>query len=328
MSKIKTNTEGHRGLFDKKSRLGSSAIVFTIVGAIAYLLAWILAKWWIGTEWNKIIVDILSQVGNVLLVGAALGYITYAAELLGYFKQDMFEIVYGDKFLGTRNDIQDVWGRVTKRLFNSKFKDISDELLDIIKDNYLPQDNSIYYKGYTSSIVFEKIDTCIENGIKVTTKNDFTLIAEKKDAIKIPWRTWTNVSKSSHDSYLMEIKEYIVNGKAGKMIKETDEIKDGQHFYKGHIPLEGDDKYEVHNIIEKKYSLSDDFIRAFRASYIMDGLTIDVTHPEDIEIQFISRGTVHDFKIISQSSTHLCARYEGIILPQQGYVIAVRNKVQ
>lgn len=328
MCKMKENNDNRRGLFDKRTRLGSSAIIFTIVGAIAYILAWSLSRWWVGAEWKNIVVEILSQAGNVLLVGAALGYITYAAQLLGYFKQDMIDIMYGDKFLEKRNDIQDIWSRVTKRLFNSKFKNISDDLLNLIKDNYLPQDNSIYYKGYTSAVDLLWDKSGFQDDIIVRTTNTFTLIAEKKDEIKIPWRTWTNASKNSRDPYSLQILEYSVNGAdvTNDRVPKHNETKNGEHFYEEYIPLKGTERYDVHNIIEKKYSLNDDFIRAFRASYIMDGLTLDVTHPEDMEIQFISRGTINQFKIINQTATHLCARYEGLILPQQGYVIAIRRK--
>lgn len=271
----------------------------------------------------EVVWSIIEKVADVLVIGSVLGYLSNSAQFLNIFKADLEKVVLDHKFLEKRNDIAEIWETITIVLFKSRFHKISKGLLTLVRDNYFPKNKSIYYDGYTSNVEMQWVGEPQDEIIKVATENKYTIVSENTDEINVPWTTWTRCNDSRYniwhkleiDGHIKELDHQCSN--------DSDEKK-----YEVMIPLKGKEKYEVKSFLEKQYSFKEDFYRAYTFSYIVNGFVLSLTHPEDLELELIERGTCHKFDIISKTRTTLVAKYDGLILPHQGYAIAFKHNLK
>lgn len=318
---------GSTHLFSRGNFRQASGFVCLSVGVLSYITAICLYFFGANTDIVHILQVVFEKIGDVFLIGAVLGYISNAAMYMGIFKKELEKVVLKEDFIERLNaqDIASLWERITKKLFQSRFEGISAKLLSLIKNNYLPGQRSIYYSNYKSNVTIEWLDREKEI-VKVTSINHFKMITESKDKFTIPWKSWTRVGADINTPYSMQILKYAINGKELKLENEDSGVINGEHVFLCNVPLEGSKEYDVQNVIEKVYSLREDFDKCFRAGYIVENYTLVVRHPEDMMLQFASRGTCADFELVAQSSNCLTAQYDGLILPKQGYVISIRLK--
>ncbi len=94
----------------------SSAWIILILGMLLYYISYF------HIEQPSVWKEILIKIGDVLVIGVILGYLSNAAQFLGIFKQDLQDIVYGKEFLAKRNDIDSLWETVTKILFKTRWR--------------------------------------------------------------------------------------------------------------------------------------------------------------------------------------------------------------
>lgn len=310
-----------KSLFSVDAFRSASGYVCLSIGLLCYFFCWYLQFNCPCSGSVSIWMSILEKVGDVLVIGAVLGFVSNAAMYMGFFREELENIVLRDEYLERRKDIGGLWEKITKMLFQSRFPSISKDLLCIIKEKYFPTDQSVYYKGYTSDVHIEWEDREKEI-VKVTMSNNFKVVTETESNVDIPWKSWTRKGDGDLD-YYTKVLQYKVNGE-NIDIKGRETIEGNQHVFSGHISLTGKLEYDIATIIEKRYCLKDDFNRCFRALFIVDDYTLVITHPEDMKLLFTSRGTPNDFTVVSQTKTNLTARYDGLILPSQGYVVSIR----
>lgn len=310
------------GPFAGKAFKGGFGIVTLILGIVFYVIAYFL----LDIPEDQIIKEILLKIGDVLVIGVVLGYLTTVTQNLGVFKKELEDIIYTDKFVSMRSDIHSIWEKVSKQLFKSKFKHISGDLLKLIKNTYLPCDQISYYDDYTINIHIKWADKN-KKLILVTNKISFDLIAEENTSIKFPLRSWINVEGLAPEDYHVKIDNYTVNNRPAKVVERIDRIDGNQHFFSETVELEGNLRYGIRKTIEKKYSLEKDFVIAFKAQYIVHDMIVRFTYPEDeFTIDFYTRGAVEDFIENDSKPGFIDMKYKGILLPKQGYIIALREK--
>ncbi len=320
-------TTNNFSLFSRENFRPSSGFVCLTIGGLSYITTICLYFFGNNTDIVHVLRIVFEKVGDVFLVGAVLGYISNAAMYMGIFKKELEGVVLEEKFIEKLKpqEIASLWERITKKLFQSRFKGISSNLLSLIKDNYLPGQRSIYYSNYKSNVTIEWQDREKEI-VKVTSVNHFKMVTESVDKFTVPWKSWTRVGNGAENPYSMQITKYKINGEDAELQKTDLGIVDGEHVFECKVSLEGSKVYDVQNVIEKIYSLREDFDKCFRAGYIVENYTLAVRYPDDMLLQFASRGTCMDFEIVAQSSNSLTAQYDGLILPKQGYVISIRLK--
>lgn len=330
MCKNKDNNEKIESMLSVKNFRIGSLWIFLIVGVILYIVVYVLkgimpdlepSSWFVQHQHAIILtLSIIEKVADILVIGASLGYLSNAALFLKLFKKDLEEIVIENKYLELRTDIDTIWDRVTNVLFKSRFERISKYLLPLIRDNYFPKNKSVYYDNYTSDVKISWVGNPKEEVLDVIMENKYTVVAENGEKIEIPWKTWTKESDMykiiSHRIYIDGEEKKIEGCNGEEFDDKTFEIK---------IPLCNKEKYEIKAIMEKQYSYANDFFRAYSASYIMNGMIISISHPDDMLVELIERGTCDKFEIISKTATTLVARYSGLILPHQGYVLAMKH---
>lgn len=292
--------------------------------------AWIILLFGIGVYGlgyfvvsNEIWKEILIKIGDVLVIGVIIGYLSNAAQFLGIFKKDLEDIIYGKEFIEKRNDLEDIWERITKQMFKNKFPSIHKEFLNVIT-HYLPNDAVSYYHNYDIETTIEWENK--ESGkIKVTDDISFDLVADSDQRFEHPFKSWTVIQEV--DDKASAMKSLVVDGKAPEIVKEHNYIDNECRCYETTIALAGSKRYSIRFSRERIYDLNKDFYLGFRARYIVNDLKVSLEHPEDIDVIFTCRGTQKEFENYkTPNKKRIAKRYKGIILPRQGYIFALNFK--
>lgn len=304
-------------MFEKFFRAGT-AWLFLFGGLFCYYLGFY--------EFNDVtlVKEITLRIGDVLVIGVILGYLTNISAYFGVSKADLEDIIYSRDFVKKRNDLHTIWENISRELFKSKFPHISRDLLNIIKTVYLPIDNISYYNDYNVSIDLSWVDQ-EKKLIMVKQKISFDLIAEDRCKIEFPLKSWINIEGLNKDEYHVKVLDYSVNNKDPKNVRVTQNVKNCIHEYCYMIDLEGELKYDISKKIEKQYSFHKDFDISFKAQFLINKLNVTFRHPKNIRANFINRGTIEDFKEINKTEDSLEMKYKSLIFPNQGYVIALQE---
>ena len=266
--------------------------------------------------WKEIVI----KIGDVLVIGVILGFLSNAAQFLGVFKQDLQDIIYGKEFLKQRKDITPLWEAVSIQMFKSKFPTIHKEFLRVIR-GYFPNDEVSYYNDYETSKSIEWKDK--QNGIiKVVDNVSFDLIAESNDEFIYPLKTWTRIERDGMCQNTIE--NFLVNGNEIDL-GECITTQDGDNIcHEYRIKLKGFQKYSIKYTQIKIYNLYTDFYIGFRAKYIVNRLRVSLDYPEDLDVIFTCRGTQDDFEDVKRTKRCIEKKYKGVILPRQGFLFAIR----
>ena len=310
------------GVFSMNGLKASIPWILLIIGGVCLYFGY----FYIFQDEKSLYIDLCRGLANILIVGVLVGFVTSSAQFMGVFKKELEAIIYESKFLKNRIDIHKVWDNVSCSLFRSKFPEISNDLLHIIKNQYLPLNQVSYYKDYQSIITISWADK-ERKIIKVVYEISFDLTASSKDKFNFPLDSRVNVDGLSKSDYSISIENYLVNNKEAKIVKIIDEIENGDtHHYGIEVELAGSTKYSISKKVIKQYSYEKDYFIAFAAKFIVKDFRIQVFHPADIELCFINRGLINKFKDVKKRETYLEKQYKGLILQKQGYVIILKNK--
>ena len=336
-SKEQNENQGQRKMFSSETFQTGAGWIALLIGLVLYIIYYVSVGLFLpnitGCEWFlshqhgiEVGLSIVEKVADVLVIGAVLGYLSNAAQFLNIFKKDLESVILDHNFLKKRNDIAEIWETITNVLFRSRFHKISRSLLALIRDNYFPKNKSIYYDCYTSNVVMQWIGDPKDELIEVITENRYTIVSENTDEINVPWTTWTRCNAPNDGNYSVE-HSLEIDGQHIEIEPQEDDDKK-EKKYEVMIPLKGKEKYEVRSFLRKRYSFKEDFYRAYTFSYIVNGFVLSLTHPTDLKLEMIERGTCDQFDIISNTCTTLVAKYNGLILPHQGYAIAFKHELE
>lgn len=293
-----------------------SAWFFLLIGVGLYALGYF------GMEKTSIWREVVIKIGDVLVIGVVLGYLSNAAQFLGVFKKDLQNIIYGKEFVGQRKDLYQIWETISKHMFKNKFPTIHKDFLNVI-NGYFPQDEVSFYNDYEQNTTIEWKDK--ERGIiKVTDVVSFDLIAETEEKFKYPLKTWTKVKNK--ETYTNNLSNLLVNKKKPSIETRDEFEEEGDICQEIYVTLQGATKYEIKYTREKTYNIDEDYYIGFRAKYIVNNFRVCLDYPDDIEVIFTCRGTQKDFEDVRCTKRRIEKKYKGIILPRQGYIFALRRK--
>lgn len=284
---------------------------------------------WFGiSEDHKTTYKILEKAGDLILISSVIGFLIDSAEYLGVFKRELEEVIYDTRFLKKRRDIEHIWIEVSKVLFQSKFPQISNNLMMAVKNYYTPDEDLKlnYYNDYriTYTIEYDKDNKDI---IIVDSKISFQLNVEDSKQFEFPMRYWTCVEESEQNTVETIMDSVVVNGKKVTDIGEPEKSYDnGKICYRFILKLQGSTEYVVEQVIKKKYSLKKDNYLGFCARWLVNDMRVQIFHPKDIQILFVNRATAKDFKKNIDKETFKEYEYKGLILKHQGYVIILNKQ--
>lgn len=268
---------------------------------------------------------VLMKIGEILLISVLFSFLTNSIEFIGVFQDLLEKVIYDAKFLKKRKDISKIWETVSKEMFKSKFPKISRPLLEIIKKDYLSQDEVSYYSDYRN-IYDVKFDDADRNFIIVNNDVSFVLNAVNENEFSFPIKNWICASDATKDNVDFEIKSVTVNNNpvVPKLVKK--EYKDGCLFFHYEIKLKGCKEYSIKQNIKKRYSIKEDNYIAFKAKWLVNNMTVQLFHPKEFNVLFVERATSEKFNIVKKREDYLEYEYKGLILRSQGYIMIFNPK--
>ena len=266
-------------MFSKYSLKQSVGWIMAVVGIGCYVVGYISRLNYPHAFWPEIFI----KIADVLVIGVVVGYLTGIAQWAGIFKKEVRDIVYGDDFLKRRNDIEEIWYKVTKRMFKFKFSAIHRDLLDALRHTLPGDDDISYYEDYDADTRVEWVDK--ENGIiKTIDTIAMDIVTESDKEFSYPIKSWTiaNDDNSVHHSLEVYVDDILLEN------LDTDIQRVGNEMVATtQIPLKGKKRYFLKYTREKTYDINQDFYIAYRAKYVTKNLTVSLELPDDVKALFI-----------------------------------------
>lgn len=287
-------------------------MIMLISGIVFFFLSIDYANW----SWRSL----WAFFAELLIVGVLFSFIANAGLFSNVFNRELQNIIYGNKFIGKRADLEIVWGNLSQKLCGDKFKNISIDLLNTIK-SYFPTDAVSYFDNYNIELKVEWIDKR-SGQIRVTQDIHTQIIAETPERFPSPFKSTTPKGCDCK----VRVIELTVNGKSVKQDTIKEQNGNGETIHRHDLEFEGKLQYDVNFIRERTYSVYKDNFIGFQASHIINRMSVRLTLPEGITADFLSRGTLGDFSNVRQTINSFEKRYDGIILPNQGYIIILKTK--
>lgn len=287
-----------------------------ILGVIFYVLGFVILKSDEYPIWH----EIMLTAGNVFVVGVAVGFITNVLQNFGLFKEELGTVLYAREFLAKRNDIREIWLNASKVVFEGKFPQIHGDFFARMFD-YLQCKDVAYYNNYEMHLNLEWLSQ-EKNLVKVRKKIIFDLIAHSKKHQVYTYKSWLSslLIVSIHPKLIFLLTEHLLNQK--RVIRKTEERNDSKTDIIS-VGLKGSMEYNIQIDEEKVYDINSDFILGFRAKHITNNFRVQLVHPEDIRVMFAPCGTQMEFQEVNNSKTINENRYNHVLLPKQGFIIAL-----
>lgn len=284
--------------------------------------------------------EIFKWGGGTLLSGVIIAFITSYAQYKGLYKNELEDVLYKYDFLKKRRDINEIWEQVSIVLFESKFPNISKELLDTIRGSYLPIEHSNYCRDADTIITIRWSDK-ENNIIEVVAEENFIIEVSSTSEFMFPGSLTLDVNPSSADIGELDYREGRFGPTDCSISIDKCEVngvnvdpnariclQSGVLRCDMEIKLQGAESYSLSRVMTRRYDLTYDYNIAFRAKTILQNLRVRVFNEihDDIELCFVGRGVLNNFKEIKKRPDYLEKEYKGLILQKQGFIIILNKK--
>lgn len=269
----------------------------------------------------------LGKCTDVVLVSSLISFLLDSAEYMGVFKKDLEEIIYDTKYLEKRNDIENIWVKVSKVFTKMRFPQISTPLMNAVKDFYTPDDDLklSYYSDYRNiyTVTYDKNDP---NFINVKNETTFTLKVEDTKKFDFPMRYWNCVAENEQDAVSIDFKKITINGEPANVTPLEKSYRDGMVCQTFKLELEGKTEYQICQENNQRYDLRQDNYLGFRARWLVNDMRIQIFHPADLKLLFVNRATANGFRTNKETLDFSEYEYKGLILKNQGYIIILNKQ--
>lgn len=199
--------------------------------------------------------------------------------------EKMKELAMSDNYLLQRNDLQDIWTRVTICKYQQKFPSISDDIKErIVNDFYLEKPLAYYYKNFKVQINFS-----LEGDIiKILEVASFTIIPHSTEEIELNFGT-NSIHKDNTDIYTKFFPEHCKMDGQPLLFEDDKDIPEelSDHYVKlFKAKLKGKNKYYIERRIEIAQDIKEDREFSFSTSRIIESLSINLKHDENLKLFF------------------------------------------
>lgn len=318
-------------MFTTKSLRYAAVWAVPLVGVIGYILVYT------GLLGNgTVLKEAVEELSGILVIGGFLGYLTSSSQFLGIFREEVEDIMYSEKSLERRNDINDIWRNVSLVMIGRKFPNINEELFNIIQNRYICKNQYSYQEDYriiTEIRWGDREDDKKNEFVHVIEDITYVLVTESMEDVDLSFSGWMpGIKELKKDiDYYFKITQFTIDG-----INRIDDITkqegytDDKNTYTVKYVFNIDDRkkegrYRVSMRRERRFSLKTDFSISMRTRYIIKDMVISLETDDDIAADFICRGTNKDFITVKKTKNRQEYIYEGLILQRQGYIFALRN---
>jgi len=322
---------------------------FFYVAIIIGLLLWGIAYILTLTNFATNYCNGFNTVGTIIFTAGIFGGITKSGLFLDVYKKTLSNIltekkvltedaliqveamfqktVYGEKFVGKRSDLEQIWENLTLQVSQEKFSNIHDVILQNIKKFYLPIKHDFYYDEVKITIFIKFLDN-IEY-VEVTEKHSASIITDSQDPITYKFTNITPCDPKEHELTTLKLNYLKVNDND----YNVSQIKSTYNPEKTHLnvvfetALQGSKRYNLIREVTKTYKLSLNRDKRLLAVWLYHKCNIVLHYPENLKIQFFPIGVLNDWKVESKPDYNLIeADYRGLIYKNQGFMFYLEKK--
>ena len=293
---------------------------YFLVGIICYAVSCYITK----SEETRNAIFWLQKAGDLFLLGVFWGVITHTSRFTDLFKKNVIDEIYSPKHLKQRKDIQDIWLNVSNVLMKDKYPKISQSILKIIKDVYFPTKVKGYYDNYQVDYHISFLDDQ-----KEYIRSLETISYTYKQFIKTPKYERRMVCRKSQDDVQAQLNliSFKIDGNdVTQQVKLSQEYKDGKQtkYYQVELPKKEGDDYRMEIQLEKTYRFNEDFDLTFSSHCITNNLQVELNYTLDFYAYFMPSGVPGEFTT-TLCEHYLKAKYSGVMVPKQGFMILLRR---
>lgn len=286
-----------------------------LVGVVLlYISSIVTNTWWI---------NILEKAGLAILSSGVFASVLKSFQFAGLFKEEIEKIVLGTEFIENRNDLPQLWRQVSKSVYNQKFPEISDELQDIILNNYFPIKHKFYYEDFRYTLNIGELSD--DHIIKFTQCTHYYVVLAKGDEETVLEGSWT-YDKSEGLRLKRKIEYFKIDGEdyiSSDQLEQHEEEGDFEKTVHWKATIKNKKRFLVEIKEYREYHMHDDNYKLVRVNAITKEMDVSIQYPENMKVSFINIGLVEKFerKHIDHGRTISRVHKNGLILPYQGFGI-------
>jgi hypothetical protein len=262
--------------------------------------------------------DVIRNIGYSILGSGVFASVLKSLQFTKLFKEEIREVITGDDFIENRKDLPNLWKKITQKMYNEKFPEVSVHLEDMIMEHYVPAKQNHYYKDYSVTVDIKSLSK--DMVIEYTQTNEFTVIlAENVNETTVT--IGSNIIAEEDNGIKNDITCCLINNQQADIKEEDATIGDDlMKDYKLHLNS-GERRYDIKIIYDRKYSLRSENYKKFVVKSYLKRMDVVINHPEDVAVSFFSIGCVTKFKkrrIDLKNQIHRL-HDQGLIMPDQGF---------
>lgn len=250
-------------------------------------------------------------------------------EFSNVLSEKMKELALSDDYLLQRNDLEEIWTRVTLCKYEQKFPELASEIQKKIEnDLFLEQSLSYYYKNFRL-----QANLSLEgNIVKIVEISSFTVISHTTDKIEINFGASSTFEDSEETGTYTKFipEECKCDGNVLNLRKENGKDNGGNIDLKNTLfkaDLEGKKKYIIERRIEMTQNIEEDRVFSFSSSRIIEDLSINLKHESTLKLFFSPVGK-NVFYIDNQLRSEQSQSYinRDLLLPGEKFKVFIYKK--
>lgn len=280
-------------------------------------------------------------IGTVFGIGSVFGAVVKSFQFTGVFEQALSDVIYAERFVVLRKDLEDIWKRVFREVNRERFGNFSDEVHQTFMTEYFQTDSeknkNHYYKSIVRSIdvswkdeskgevIYDGTTTVVIQPFVKGTDDVYTPVFRHsiKDGLEFDPTEWklnnTELASRTSDGEITKNIDYTIS--------TSDELDERGHYVtKVDIPLSGSEDYTIVRKSQMTIPLAKKpYVRIPNNTYVAKlQVFVDCT-ADGIRVNLETLGTTKGFKpiggYVDLERKKLRQEYDGIMLPQQGFMI-------
>lgn len=193
-------------------------------------------------------------------------------------------LAYSQDHLNKQSNLDKIWQTVTLCKYKKEFPELYDKLENKIENHLFKKNNiSYYYKNFQVNYYIELIDN---KYVSVTERSSFTIMRPNKDEFEFDFKS--SYDNSDPDANT-DIKFYSKNNDQMDFIEIDIKKTEDKNITTLMLSkkMAGHLEYHIESITIMNQNIELDRIFTFGSARIIDDLTINIEHNENINITFV-----------------------------------------
>jgi hypothetical protein len=340
----------HFELLNRSLKICKYLVRFTVGYKIAILfmsLEKLTPKWWVvvlitvivgiifisiyytSPTPKSIFLEIVGSIGKSILGSGVFLLVLKSIQFLGVFKEEIRKIVYSEELLKKRSDIQEIWKKVTRAVYETAFPAISNKLEDLIQLKILPKKLNYYHKDVHVIYEIRKVN---DNHFGLTESLSFIIVSDGGD---FKFELTNDFAKTNLEDDLSEIKitQLTINDK-----EYANEITPGGFEDAGdnqvetkiifNTNLEANTEYHVKKVTQTIHTNYLNGYWKYQFGRLTDSFTIDIRNPDNYELDLIPIGNNTSLQKVFVTSTLNLKKHYDLMVPGDGFLILIKPKTR